>query len=110
MNELLSKDNICALALGIALLACIVLGYNDNVACTIAGSLGGVITGKALAKQNADQAEVKTQGNIAEVIQAAVRESMAATAAKTTDAIVDNAAQSAKGALESAIKKGVGIK
>ena len=49
MKEIITKDNICALALGVALLACIVLGYNDNVACTIAGSLGGVITGKALA-------------------------------------------------------------
>ena len=49
MKELITKDNICAMALGTALLACIFLGYNDNVACTIAGSLGGVITGKALA-------------------------------------------------------------
>ena len=49
MKELITKDNICAFALGVALFACIFLGYNDNVACTIAGSLGGVITGKALA-------------------------------------------------------------
>jgi hypothetical protein len=49
MKELITKDNICAMALGVSLLACIFLGYNDNVACTIAGSLGGVITGKALA-------------------------------------------------------------
>ena len=48
----LNKDNICSTFLGAALLACIILGYNDNVACTIAGSLGGVITGKALAEQN----------------------------------------------------------
>ena len=48
MKYLITKDHICASALGVALLACIVLGYNDNVACTIAGSLGGVITGKAL--------------------------------------------------------------
>lgn len=54
MKEIITKDNICALALGVALLACIVLGYNDNVACTIAGSLGGVITGKALAGGGSD--------------------------------------------------------
>ena len=48
----LNKDNICATFLGAALLACIILGYNDNVACTIAGSLGGVITGKAIAESN----------------------------------------------------------
>jgi hypothetical protein len=46
----ITKDNICATFLGLALLACIGLGYNDNVACTIAGSLGGVITGKAIAQ------------------------------------------------------------
>jgi hypothetical protein len=49
MKSILTKDNICAFSLGIALLACIITGYNDNVACTIAGSLGGVITGKMLA-------------------------------------------------------------
>ena len=48
----LNKDNICSTFLGAALLACIILGYNDNVACTIAGSLGGVITGKAIAESN----------------------------------------------------------
>lgn len=52
MKTLLNKDNICALALGIALLACIFMGYNDTVAGAIAGSLGGVITGKYLAEQN----------------------------------------------------------
>lgn len=49
MKSILTKDNICAASLGLALLACILSGYNDNVACTIAGSLGGVITGKMLA-------------------------------------------------------------
>jgi hypothetical protein len=49
MKELITKDNICAFALGVSLLACVVLGYSENVACTIAGSLGGVIMGKALA-------------------------------------------------------------
>jgi hypothetical protein len=49
MKSRLTKDNICSMALGLALLACIITGYNDNVACTIAGSLGGVITGKMLA-------------------------------------------------------------
>jgi hypothetical protein len=49
MKSILTKDNICAFSLGIALLACIITGYNDNVACTIAGSLGGVITGKMIA-------------------------------------------------------------
>lgn len=48
MKSVLTKDNICSMALGLALLACIITGYNDNVACTIAGSLGGVITGKML--------------------------------------------------------------
>ena len=48
MKSILTKDNICSMALGLALLACIITGYNDNVACTIAGSLGGVITGKML--------------------------------------------------------------
>lgn len=48
MKSVLTKDNICSIALGLALLACIITGYNDNVACTIAGSLGGVITGKML--------------------------------------------------------------
>ena len=48
----INKDNICATFLGAALLACIILGYNDNVACTIAGSLGGVITGKAIAESS----------------------------------------------------------
>lgn len=57
MKEIITKDNICALALGVALLACVVLGYNDNVACTIAGSLGGVITGKALAGGGSHGAE-----------------------------------------------------
>lgn len=52
MKYLLTKDNICALALGVALILCIFMGYNDTVAGTIAGSLGGVITGKALAEQN----------------------------------------------------------
>lgn len=54
MKYLITKDNICALALGAALLACILMNYNDNVACTIAGSLGGVITGKALAGGGSD--------------------------------------------------------
>lgn len=49
MKSILTKDNICAASLGLALLACVLSGYNDNVACTIAGSLGGVITGKMLA-------------------------------------------------------------
>lgn len=59
MKTLLNKDNICALALGIALLACIFMGYNDTVAGTIAGSLGGVITGKYLAEQNTSEAAKK---------------------------------------------------
>ena len=60
MKSILTKDNICAFSLGIALIACILSGYNDNVACTIAGSLGGVITGKMLAggdKNGTDNAQ-----------------------------------------------------
>ena len=49
MKSIVTKDNICAASLGVALLACIITGYNDNVACAIAGSLGGVITGKIIA-------------------------------------------------------------
>ena len=54
VKNLINKDNICAFSLGISLLACVILGYNDNVACTIAGSLGGVITGRALAGGGSD--------------------------------------------------------
>lgn len=54
MKNLLNKDNICALALGIALLACIVLGYDSTVAGAVAGSLGGVITGKALTESSTE--------------------------------------------------------
>jgi hypothetical protein len=60
MKSIVTKDNICAFSLGIALIACILSGYNDNVACTIAGSLGGVITGKMLAggdKNGTDNAQ-----------------------------------------------------
>ena len=60
MKSILTKDNICAFSLGIALIACVLSGYNDNVACTIAGSLGGVITGKMIAggdKNGTDNAQ-----------------------------------------------------
>ena len=52
LKLLLSKDTICSLALGIALLVCIYMDYNNTVAAAIAGSLGGVITGKHMAEQN----------------------------------------------------------
>ncbi len=49
MSNFLSMNVICCIFLGVALVMCIVTGYSDNLACTIAGSLGGVITGYKLA-------------------------------------------------------------
>lgn len=48
MKDILTKDNICVFFLGLSLLACIMSGYSENVACTIGGSLGGAIAIKAL--------------------------------------------------------------
>lgn len=48
MKDILTKDNICVFFLGMSLLACIVSGYSENVACTIGGSLGGAIAIKAI--------------------------------------------------------------
>ncbi|SHI79209.1 hypothetical protein SAMN02745671_01707 [Anaerovibrio lipolyticus DSM 3074] len=45
MEKLITIDIVCAVFLGIALVIAIVTGYNENLACTIAGALGGAITG-----------------------------------------------------------------
>lgn len=58
MKSIITKDNICAAFLGVSLLACIITGYNDNVACAIAGSLGGVITGKIIAGGDKNGTEI----------------------------------------------------
>ena len=48
LKDILTKDNICVFFLGLSLLACIMSGYSENVACTIGGSLGGAIAIKAI--------------------------------------------------------------
>lgn len=48
LKDILTKDNICVFFLGLSLLACIMNGYSENVACTIGGSLGGAIAIKAI--------------------------------------------------------------
>ena len=45
MEKLITLDILCAAFLGVALVIAIFTGYNENLACTIAGSLGGAITG-----------------------------------------------------------------
>lgn len=45
MEKLITIDIVCAVFLGVALVIAIITGYNDNLACTIAGALGGAITG-----------------------------------------------------------------
>ena len=45
LRHYITIDIVCAVFLGISLIISIISGYNDNLSCTIAGALGGAITG-----------------------------------------------------------------